>query len=269
MFTLSELLVVFAIFAILISLLSPALKKSFDHARNIGCVNNLKQINNAITLYKEDRDNAIVARPHDNPGKDIHPSIMMDRMGYLSAGRISSIEPISSVSSAYRCPEGLTDQLVVTVPTSDYDENARRPSAHYPDPGVMVYTWYSWNIQQETYNFYPNYGLNLGRYPSFNYVAIPDKSAHLIDGAYSQQLISGPYRSNARHFGFTLANILFYDGHVAGLLRAEFTDNGASPATNGWVGASTVVRDFGGGPVKNYTRVIWRKPSWDLINLVR
>jgi len=64
-FTLVELLVVIAVIAILLALLLPAYTHAREPAREIMCINQVKQINAAVIMYADDQSDAIRTSPNE------------------------------------------------------------------------------------------------------------------------------------------------------------------------------------------------------------
>ncbi|MFP3902671.1 MAG: DUF1559 domain-containing protein [Armatimonadota bacterium] len=108
-FTLIELLVVIAIIAILAAILFPVFARAREKARQSTCLSNVKQINLALLMYKQDYDSRLPRLAFSNIPDDISCggtirwSMVVDP--YIKAGAVNDSYTVRGMG-IWRCPSG-------------------------------------------------------------------------------------------------------------------------------------------------------------------
>jgi prepilin-type N-terminal cleavage/methylation domain-containing protein/prepilin-type processing-associated H-X9-DG protein len=200
-FTLIELLVVIAMIAILAAILFPVFAKARDKARQIKCINNLKQCGMAFSMYAQDYDGWVLYYSYD---ETIKLEVTWHRCLYDN-GYITS-------RNVFVCPSFYPNYWREKVSSNKYN----------------TYGWNNAQVEGSSY-YKPDKGTGISNWRYFNMykVAQPAQFIMLADTVgiksdignthnrqcYAFGLNSTEGRIHIRHNG--LADLLFVDGHVA------------------------------------------------------
>ncbi len=198
-FTLLELLVVIAVIAILAGLLLPALNKARMAGQKAGCGSGLKQIGNAMIMYRNDYDDYIAPRfagiKHMYYWDFVYGHLYLN--GAYSDGWVKN----SNSWKIFRCPEDKTEKTYRR--TYAMVQNLFNPIS----TGALL-KGAAYKQSSSTYAIadtdYHGYLSTEGKYKESQIGVANDNGRWYLTTSFT----IGPNHNNA-------ANILFLDGHVA------------------------------------------------------
>ena len=126
-FTLIELLCVISIIALLAGLLFPAVARVTDHADNIKCLNNLKQIGASVNLYAAEHNNTLptIETAPENP---VYPEDVKAK----PIGEV--LGPYGVSEAVLKCPADLKAKL-------NYAEGGKAQGKSYFEEKMTSYEW--------------------------------------------------------------------------------------------------------------------------------
>jgi prepilin-type N-terminal cleavage/methylation domain-containing protein/prepilin-type processing-associated H-X9-DG protein len=233
-FTLVELMVVIGIIALLISILMPSLRRAREAASSAACLSNLRQIGLAFATYANDHRGSVVPKdyydlknPSAVPGN--WAGILVDGKYLAAPAQPDPKSTNSTGNSVFRCPSGQDQRWNLATPSYAGGEYSgvgacfwRQQSAQ---SGKYYDIWYAVNGDNATFGVYPMNmlpvpGSNINQLMKLGRIRRPDRVPLVYDGLQHHFGLGWGYvHINARHNGARVTNVLFVDGHCAGVDR--------------------------------------------------
>jgi prepilin-type processing-associated H-X9-DG protein/prepilin-type N-terminal cleavage/methylation domain-containing protein len=271
-FTLIELLVVVAIIAVLAAMLLPSLQKAKESSRATVCMNNLRTLFLAASLYADDSNDCLPDAFNPSAAHVYYYNGFAYIRHYLP-GIKGTIEQLSLADTTLN-PIGMSMEIRNGGETAAQGINRTKPiygnpfccpSTKGPYDGSNLYgaaaqwgTWTDYGLNAAAVGA-PNWGAPSPLFPKKKRsdIVAPTRTLLMADSAWANQPLNPFYLPgqtiSARHGGGKRANVLLMDGHVESCRWAStWPDSSESDIAFDWISSPPHTASAGGGGYKAY-----------------